>query len=791
MDTTDESAAASAQGAAPQKEEPLLRYAYVIFAAVALLLPVFFIPAMSLALAKAAFAFVGVFSAALVLAIASFRAKTVSYPKSFLFFVVWLLPAVALVSALFSGRPGAFFGEGFELDTVFVLSLLAAAFTLAALLFDARKKILTFYGIFLLLGIALALFQIARLILGADVLSLGTLAGPLGNLLGKWNDLGIFFGLLAVLSLVLLEGLPQRLFRGISFAALLLSLFFLSLVNFSALWVLLGGFALFLLLRRAPPLRRLLARAGLAGESSPFPVAPLLTLLLAALLLFPNLGAANRLNVFFGTSQLEARPSLGSTLRVAAEIYAKGDSLLGSGPNTFSSSWLLYRPADVTLTPFWNVDFATGFGYIPTAFATGGILGGLLWAALFVSFIVEGLNALRGISSETGRLLAQLNFFGALFLFFTLFFYTPSLPLLVLFFVFLGITLALSRLHGARPFGEVPFGFTKNSAVGTTALLLLAAISVGGLYMSLTRIAGASFAQAAASARARGDVPSALLRIGAAKTLAPTDRVYRLAVDIDVAALAKTASDTTLPLDRARAQFQKELNAAIADAAKATEANPHHYANFLSRGSLYAELVPLKIAGAYENARDNYQKAAELNPQNPAIPLVLARLELLNGNEQGANDYVAKSLALKGNFTEAVYFLSQLEIAKGNTAAAIEATEGALALRGNDPTLFFQLGFLRYGAKKYQGAAEAFERALLLSPSYANARYFLGLSFYELSRRRDALAQFEELARTNPDNEEVKSIIANLSKGRAPFAPPNEQVSPEKRKAPPLSEERQ
>lgn len=766
------------------------RYAYGIFAFVALLVPVFFVPfvALPLSIPKAALAYGGVFLALVLFLIERIRARVLSFPRSLLLLAAFLIPPAYLISALSSSLTGALFGEGFETDTFFAVFLFSASLFLAAYLFHSKKRIFHFYRTLLFVGLLLALFQFARLIFGASFLSAGVLTSAISNVVGTWNDLGIFFALLAALSLLLLDGFFHRKFyRAVSFIVLISALFFLALINFEILWVALGLFSLFLILRRLPLLRPLFARAGFgAPAAKTIPVGPVLVFLCALLFLFSGGSVAGPLNDFFGTAQLEARPSFSSTYTVLSAVY-KENALWGEGPGTFGALWLLHKPQDIVLTPFWNVNFDSGFGYIPTAFVTTGIIGGALWILLFLAYCATGIKLLRKISDETSRVALEISFWGSLLLFAVLFVYDPSLPLILLLFILMGIMLSLGTREGVYPHASQSLSYERK-AVGPLLLsAVLLILSVGGLYLSLSRSVGAAFGQSASAELSRGDIDAAEWQIRAAKFLAPTDRTYRITVDVHLARLALIVRDTSLANADLQKKFEVELQGAITDAAKAVRANSRNYANSLSRAALYAELVPLRISGAYENARLNYEEARKLNPKNPAILLLFARLELLNGNEEGAREHIARAIDMKGNFTEAAYFLSQLEISEGNTKEAIAATESAAALSPNDPVLYFQLGFLRYSSKEYTKAAEALERAITLAPAYSNARYFLGLSLYEKDRVSEALRQFEEVSRLNPDNEEVKRIIENLKKGKAPFAPPNEKATPpEKREKPPL-----
>ncbi len=144
-------------------------------------------------------------------------------------------------------------------------------------------------------------------------------------------------------------------------------------------------------------------------------------------------------------------------------------------------------------------------------------------------------------------------------------------------------------------------------------------------------------------------------------------------------------------------------------------------------------------------------------------------------------------MAKKPNYTEALFLLAQMDIEDGNLRQAITRAENAALLSPNDAGIFFQLGFLRYRASDYAPAREALLRATALIPNYANAQYFLGLSEAALGNRQAAIAQFEAIAALNPDNTEIKSILANLRAGRAPFAS-GAKDTPDKRSTLPVKD---
>jgi tetratricopeptide (TPR) repeat protein len=206
---------------------------------------------------------------------------------------------------------------------------------------------------------------------------------------------------------------------------------------------------------------------------------------------------------------------------------------------------------------------------------------------------------------------------------------------------------------------------------------------------------------------------------------------------------------------------------------------------------VYAELVPLGVGGAYELAAQSYQKSLAYNSTNPGAFLSLARLELAKGDKDKAKAYIQQALQQKSNYTAALFLLAQIQAQEGKIKDAIKTTQQAAVVSPQDVGVFFQLGLLDYIAQDFQGTISALERAVALVPSYSNARYFLGLSYAKVGRRTDAIAQFTEIAKLNPDNNEVKTILRNLGASREALetiSPPAQP--PEKRATPPINEDK-
>jgi len=225
-------------------------------------------------------------------------------------------------------------------------------------------------------------------------------------------------------------------------------------------------------------------------------------------------------------------------------------------------------------------------------------------------------------------------------------------------------------------------------------------------------------------------------------------------------------------------------------AQSATKVNPQDSFNWVGLGQVYGNLVPLKLEGARSVALDAYARAMETSPFDPRPLLASAQVEIQSGNIDGARQFLARALELKGNYTPVLFLMAQLAAQQGDLDNAIRQTELARLTSPDDVGILFQLGLLYYQKKDYKNTQILLERAVAINSNYSNARYFLGLSYDKLNKKQEAIGQFEVIKSLNPGNEEVERILTNLKAGRdalSAISPPG--PAPEEREAPPIEDE--
>lgn len=696
----------------------------------------------------------------------------------------WLVPIAYGLSALFSGESlsRAFFGVELEPDTLGFMILLALLATLAALVL---RKAGDYKALFLTIGVGIGVALLAQVaIIVASRLEMGV--SPTLTTIGAFTDLGMLAGLAILLSLMAMRFLTLGGRTKIAlFVGVVLSLVMLMFVNAVLVWILVAlvslGLFIEAILRRRGHVEdlELVGVATIAPDDVAVPegerrglAAPLVVLLVSLFFLIGGSNIGNSIAASLGINTIDVRPSWQSTFGVGSHTYALSP-LFGSGPGTFGEQWLLYRDRALNDTIFWNVDFGSGIGAIPTSFVTTGVVGVIAWLIFIAFFLYSGIRTLLFRLPEDAflRFTSLASWSGAAYVLVLAFFATPGPVMLALGFISLGVFVSSIR-HGK---GRSEWGlvFSKSPRVGfaivfTLTLLLLA--SVGAVYVVLERYMSTLAYGEASVVLAAGDLDKAEAALGRSITLAPSERAYRLATNIGVERMRRVVADTTLSPTVAQEQFQAALTASVNAGSEATRLGATNYQNWAVLGGVYQSVVSLNIDGSYEEAKKAFEKAIALNPSSPVLPYILAQIEITKGNGQAAETQLLQSVAMKRDYIPAILLLSQLEIQLGKASEALQAAEAAAYFAPNEPSVLFQVGLLRSGTGDTAGAIAALARAVEINPQYANARFFLGAFLSTQGKYDEALKEFRAVAALSEENAAaIATDIALLEEGKNPF----------------------
>ncbi len=732
---------------------------------------------------------IGTLIALIFFVLARLTRGNVVMPPLALLGALWLVPLAYALSTLLSGVSSsiAFFGRELETDTFGFVLLLAALASLTALSFRRANHYRTFFGI---IGGAYVLTLAVQIVFLAIGRVAPTLVSPTTNIIGSFPDLGMFAGLgviVMLLALRLIE-LSSKL-RTITYIVGAAGLLIVALANSAPIWIAVGLVALALFIEAIMRHRAVSPEEGdldgvamlladtegeTPGTESRSLVAPLVTLAIAIFFVIGGNSIGNALVSAFGANVIDVRPSWESTFDVGSHTYASSP-LFGSGPGTFGEQWLKFRDSSINDTVFWSVDFTSGIGAIPTSVITTGVIGALAWLAFISLFLFIGIRALlfRLPKESLMRFVAVGSFVGGAYVLGLSIFTVPGPVMMAVGFLFIG--LFISSLRHASRSRELGIVFSRNPRVGfiiVFVLTLLLLASILAAYVVVERYLASVAYLEGTQALSQGDLPKADAAIGRSILFAPTDRAHQLAAGVGVARMNQIATDTSLAPADAQQAFQTALSGSIQAALTATKLGPNNYQNWAMLGNVYQTVVPLKIDGAYENAKTAYERAVSLNPTSPVLPYVIAQLEIAQGNASAAGERLVEAISLKRDYTQAIYLLSQLEVQQGRAKEALQAAEAAAYFAPNDPVILFQVGILRSANGDTNGAVVALSRAAEINPQYANARFFLAVMLAITGKYGEAAAQLEAIAALSEVNATaVAADLAQLRAGKNPFPP--------------------
>lgn len=719
----------------------------------------------------------------------------VRFAKSWALYAYGLFLGIWLISTILSQNIfSSFWGLGSETTTFFVFLTGGIFLFSIPALFDEPKWI---YRV--LTSIILSFVIIGGIFLVRTLMDVSLFSDSLGrsfNPVGSWSILGAFFAFMVALLLPFF-GVAQRRLRIIAGTLCVIALLFLALTNF--LYGIIGV-GVVSLVYVALLLSRRMMRSSFFGIS-------LAILLLVTLLILIQVPMAELAGKF--RAPPEVSPSFSSTAGIIQKTLEESP-LVGTGPNTFALLWERYKPRVLNDTPLWSLRFSNGNSLVGTIVAEGGMLGGIALVAFMLLLTMTVLKALgQSNLDDLHETLLRSTIGGVIFLWFLWWVHPTSIFIVYLTFIMTGIFLAMIRVMGLAETADIDlFSSTERGFVASLAIIFLLIGSIVGIYFQATRyIAGLYFVRGLDEFNTGKGLNSARITIAKAMTYdAYRDQYWRTLAQLEIKKLERIISSAAnIPREEAQEQFRVSLAAAIDDAKKASDLGPRDSVNWMVLGQVYEVVIPF-VPGSSDLALENYNRAKDLAPTNPAILLGIARSHLATGGalalrggadvsrnlisaeQDKAVEALTKATELKSDFAEAHFLLAQIYASQGKIDEAITRAEAAYQLAPRDIGVLFQLGLLYYQKNDLERALAAFSRAIELNPGYSNALYFAGLIDDRQGRKEDALVKFTKIRELNPDNKEVLMIIENLNRGK-PALDATTPPPPEKRPEPPVKED--
>jgi len=758
-----------------------------ILAVFAFLVPIFALPnvATSLDASKAWLLLGTVFVGGLLTIIYLLMRGELTLPKTLTLYALAAVVLSTLLSTLLSPQKiVSLMGTGSQIGTLSSIFLFAILSLLGVQAFRDRAPIFRFILALFAGFTVLSIFHILRLFAGADLFSFGVFESPVFSLVGKWNDFAVFSGLILILSIVAEHYFKKNvlvLWASRGFA--LLSIIFLTMIDFWVLWIVIAVFAAIFTLNSIRTATT--SPEGMTKKTFSFSnvsYVAVIVLVIGAcmgfLFRFPmgDSTLSQRIVTLLSPqpyAEIVLPPSL--SLTIATETWKEGarSALLGVGANRFSNAYFMHKPDGINNTPLWDSSFESGFSHITTFFTTTGVFGLISWLFLLVAVILSAYRLLRSNTEGVKAYLGQSIALGSLYLFAVMSIYLPNFGVVALTFLFLGALMSFRISEDNASAFQIVLPVAKGWGIAMVPLLVLVGISLSVWNFDITRaLRSEAVYQNARFLANQGNTKDAATEVSRAEELGPRDAQYRLITDLHLLELQRVLAEAPSSPEALQAKVLELAQNASAASQKAVEFDGTNYLNYVSKasvGDLFATLNIDRVRTA-QIARDAYIDATRFNPFSPRLEFAIGRAELLLENRQGALLHLNKARDLRPAYPEAIAALAELNRQDGNLDKAIEIATAGLQSDPSNFIISFQLGFLYYTNQDYDKAIAALENALSINPYYADAKYFLAVSYARRGNKEAALKQFEDIRALNPDNTEIVRVIKNLTEGRDPLA---------------------
>lgn len=667
---------------------------YIIIGIIVFLGPLFFFPVRGLSIiaSKGYFVALCTIIGLLVAGITVLKRGSITLPKGFLFVILGALSLTTLLSGIFSQSTGmALIGYGFETSTWFFITVFSLLILFAYKTVKEYDRIGIIYGGIILAFIVLSLLHVVRFFFGPATANLGVLGSTTATLIGSWSDLGIFAGVVLLLSVITLQlaGLV-RLAKWVAIKLAVVAAVFLLVMNMYTVWVVVGLFSLLLTLY-------LFAFAYWDSSSQTYKKEKRVPWYVFTLFVVSLVG------IFFGglingvvsryqnITWNDIRPSLRTTMQVAQKSVSY-NPVAGYGPNSFMLGWSLAKPPVLSGNALADTEFSLGYSYITSQVAMNGIMGIALWLVLVVTILYGILKRLsKGFQSALERYFVISLAMAILFLLVMALISVPGSYLLALLAIMIGSFYGVFVPHKDKTISFIKDPRASFFGILGVTLLIIATL-IGGYIITrkivsfiydtkgLVLMTNQKYREAAESiSRAVGYASHDLYHV----------QLAQLALG-DAGKLISGLNDSNR--QTVSAQAEQVLGIALGNAKAATTQNPYNYKNWVLLGNVYRAAVSLGVKDAYALGVAAYAEAEKRNPNDATMKLAYANLDLANRDTARALVRIQESIELYP--TRDAYLLrAQVYIGQNKWGDdVVTALEQAILLDQGNAPLYVYLG---------------------------------------------------------------------------------------------------
>lgn len=598
------------------------------------------------------------------------------------------------------------------------------------------------------------------------------------SLIGSITGLGIFFSLMlpillaGILRLSSSEKKKSLKIAGASFMLVLLfvNVFLLfSIYAFTPWLATVLGVSFFLIY----------IISGIVKAKDGWGFVPMVTFvaIMAILLMGSNFG---KIGIIKANLPVEVGPNASLSWEVF-KASAKENIFVGSGPSTYSYVFSKYKPVAFNEYSFYGLKFYQGQGMFFEFISTIGIFGSVALAFALLVFVGVGLYFLS--KKKEKNKLYSLGFFSASMVFIVSAMLNRVDGSLLIFGAILG-ALALAVLMKEEDVEETGLNLSLKTspkfALAFSFLFLVISVGVVFVFIYLGKIYTADVF-AAKAVRTQPVSEETIKNFSRAITFNPKESRYYSNLGSNLMALAnkefsKAESERNIDLIR------NYLVGAIQSANDSERLMKNDIIAVETVAQIYENSV-FYLPEATEKAREKYNRALELDPNNPIYQLKLGQLKIAESrNKEGeertafieeAKKFFEKSLEKKTNFGPGYYNMAIAHEALGNKDQAIENVSKALSFERGDVNYTFELARMHQSRGKEDDlkvAESTYKKIIESNEKHANARFMLAIVYEAQNNFSEAVKGYEELLKILPEGEKesrdkVNEMLANAKRG--------------------------
>ena len=480
---------------------------------------------------------------------------------------------------------------------------------------------------------------------------------------------------------------------------------------------------------------------------------------------------------------VEVSPDFPLSWEVAKNSISE-NAFLGSGPGTFGYAFSQFRPESFNQSPFYDLRFHQGTGMFFEGVPTIGIIGIVAGGVLLFGYIGFAVVTL-GRSGKSDKMMV-LGFFSA-----TLAVVSAGIqgriegPMVMYLMIIGAVSMVLLLEYSDNTsILKLSLKASPKYALSLAFIFIVVSAGVAYLFVYLGKSIMADVYAGTAVKSSEISIDGSVAKMVRAVEMNPKVPQYytRLAQEYMVLANQEASKKEE---ERSIDALQTYMNNALAAANQAKNMVPNSVSAVQTLAQVYENMSFYSNDGI-KLAKEQYERASELEPHNPIFPTKIGQLMLREAAQikdeaqrktaiEEAKKVLEQALAKKSNLAPAHYQLALAKEALGDTDGAFENLTNAVRADRANVTYIFNLARLyevRGGEEDVKIAEKLYEQILSVNDSEVTTQLRLGLLLEKQNNRKDeAIAKFEKVIELLPEDaqeqkQRIEKMIDDVRNGR-------------------------